>query len=142
VFTSANPQKLNKAQSVLKEINSYAKRAPVLICAITKKTYSDTGAYNRLHFHDLGAANENMFLEAFNQGLIMHEMGGFDFQRAREIFKIPEEYEVGIMIAIGYQDTHHVLPDRLAEKAFKPRERKSLPEFVFVEELHNAIDIP
>jgi nitroreductase len=56
VFTNANPQKLNKAQSVLKEINSYAKRAPVLICAITKKTYSDTGAYNRLHFHDLGAA--------------------------------------------------------------------------------------
>ena len=53
VFTNANPQKLNKAQSVLKEINSYAKRAPVLICAITKKIYSDTGAYNRLHFHDL-----------------------------------------------------------------------------------------
>ena len=82
-----------------------------------------------------------MFLEAFNQGLIMHEMGGFDFQRAREIFKIPEDYEVGIMIAIGYQDTHHVLPDRLVEKAFKPRVRKSLPEFVFVEELHNGIDI-
>jgi hypothetical protein len=37
--------------------------------------YSDNGNYNRLHFHDLGAANENMFLEAFNQGLIMHEMG-------------------------------------------------------------------
>ena len=141
VFTNANPQKLNKAQSVLKEINSYAKRAPVLICAITKKTYSDTGAYNRLHFHDLGAANENMFLEAFNQGLIMHEMGGFDVQKAREIFKIPEEYEVGIMIAIGYQDTHDVLPDTLVEKAFKPRERKSLPEFVFIEELHNGIDI-
>ena len=141
VFTNANPQKLNKARSVLKEINSYAKRAPVLICAITKKTYSDTGAHNRLHFHDLGAANENMFLEAFNQGLIMHEMGGFDVQRAREIFKIPEEYEVGIMIAIGYQDTHHVLPDILTEKAFKPRERKSLQEFVFVEELGHGIDI-
>ena len=141
MFTSANPQKLNKAQSVLKEISSYAKRAPVLICAITKKTYSDTGAYNRLHFHDLGAANENMFLEAFNQGLIMHEMGGFDVQKAGEIFKIPEEYEVGIMIAICYQETHHLLPDSLVEKAFKPRERKSLPEFVFVEEIHNGIDI-
>jgi hypothetical protein len=43
-----------------------------------KKTYSDNGSPNRLHFHDLGAANENMFLEAFSQGLIMHEMGGFD----------------------------------------------------------------
>jgi nitroreductase len=77
VFTNDNPEKLKKAQSVLKDINNYAKRASILICAITKKTYSDNGNYNRLHFNDLGAANENMFLEAFNQGLIMHEMGGF-----------------------------------------------------------------
>jgi hypothetical protein len=55
------------------------------LCAITKKTYSDSGNYNRLHFHDLGAANENMFLESFNQGLIMHEMGGFHVQRARSL---------------------------------------------------------
>jgi hypothetical protein len=46
-----------------------------------------------------------MFLEAFNQGLIMHEMGGFDVQKAREVFNIPEN---GIMIAIGYQDIHQV----------------------------------
>ena len=62
---------------MLKDNNNYAKRAPILICAITKKTYSDNGNYNRLHFHDLGAANENMFLESFNQALIVHEMGGF-----------------------------------------------------------------
>ena len=41
VFTNNNPEKLKKAQSVLKEINDYAKRAPILICAITKRTYSD-----------------------------------------------------------------------------------------------------
>jgi nitroreductase len=93
---------MNKARSVLLEINDYTKRAPILICAITKKTYSDNGNYNRLHFHDLGAANENMFLKAFNQGLIMHEMGGFDRNKAREVFNIPDDYEVGIMIAIGY----------------------------------------
>jgi nitroreductase len=109
VFTSDNPGMLKKAQSVLKEINDYAKRAPILICAITKKTYSENGNPNRLHFHDLGAANENMFLEAFNQGLIMHEMGGFDVQKAREIFNVPEDYEVGIMIAIGYQDTYNTM---------------------------------
>ena len=62
VFTNDDPEKLKKAQSVLKEINDYAKRAPILICAITKRTYSDNGIPNRLHFHDLGAANENMFL--------------------------------------------------------------------------------
>jgi nitroreductase len=139
VFTNDNPEKLTKAQSVLKDINNYAKRAPVLICAITKKTYSDNGNYNRLHFHDLGAANENMFLEAFNQDLIMHEMGGFDTQKAREVFNIPEDFEVGIMIAIGYQDIHQVLPESLIQKAYLPRERKPLSEIAFLEELGNNI---
>jgi nitroreductase len=141
VFTSDNPEILKKAQSVLKDINDYAKRAPVLICAITKKTYSDNGNPNRLYFHDLGAANENMFLEAFNQGLIMHEMGGFDVQKAREIFSVPDDYEVGIMIAIGYQDTYRVLPDRLRHKAFTPRVRKPLSEIIFIEKIGNGIKI-
>lgn len=139
VFTNDNPEKLKKAQSVLKDINNYSKRAPVLICAITKKTYSDNGNYNRLHFHDLGAANENMFLESFNQGLIMHEMGGFDVQKARDLFNIPEDFEVAIMIAIGYQDTHQVLPESLRQKAYLPRQRKALSEIVFLEKLGNSI---
>jgi nitroreductase len=139
VFTNDNPEKLKKAQSVLKDINNYAKRAPILICAITKKTYSDNRNHNRLHFHDLGAANENMFLEAFNQGLIMHEMGGFDIHKAREIFNIPEDYETGIMIAIGYQDNYDILPDSLRQKASLPRQRKSLSEIAFLEELGNGI---
>jgi nitroreductase len=141
VFTNENPEMLEEAQSVLKEINDYAKRAPILICAISKKTYSENGNPNRLYFHDLGAANENMFLEAFNQGLIMHEMGGFDVQKAREVFNVPEDYEVGIMIAIGYQDTYHVLPDRLRGKAFTPRVRKPLSEIAFIEKIGNGIKI-
>ncbi len=139
VFTNDNPDRLKEAQSVLMEINSYAKRAPILICAITKKNYTDNGVPNRLHFHDLGAANENMFLESFNQGLIMHEMGGFNVKKAKEVFKIPDDYEVGIMIAIGYQDTHDVLPEKIKEKAYKPRERKPLSEIVFLEEIGKSI---
>jgi nitroreductase len=139
VFTDDNPEKLDKARSVLLEINNYAKRAPILICAITKKIYSDTEIYNRLHFHDLGAANENMFLESFNQGLIMHEMGGFDRDKAKKVFNIPDEYEIGIMIAIGYQDSHEILPERYREKANSPRQRKALSEIAFLEELGNGI---
>ena len=92
-------------------------------------------------FMILGAANENMFLEAFNQGLIMHEMGGFEVQKAREVFNMPEDYEMGIMIAIGYQDTYHVLPDRLREKVFTPRVRKPLSEIAFIEKMGNGIKI-
>ena len=139
VFTDDNREKLDKARSVLLEINNYAQRAPILICAVTKRTYSDNGIYNRLHFHDLGAANENMFLESFNQGLIMHEMGGFNRDKARELFNIPDDYEVGIMIAIGYQDSHEILPERYRKKANSPRERKPLSEIAFLEELGNGI---
>ena len=140
IFSIDNPVKLMEAQSVLLESNSYAKRAPILICAIAKKNYSEGEKYNRLHFHDLGAANENMFLEAFNQGLIMHEMGGFDVQKAVEIFKIPEDYEIGIMIAIGYQDKHSVLPERFREKAYSPRVRRKLSEIAYVEDIGNNLE--
>jgi nitroreductase len=139
IFSKDNPVKLLEAQSVLLESNFYAKRAPILICAIAKKNYSAEQKYNRLHFHDLGAANENMFLEAFNQGLIMHEMGGFDVKKAIEIFKIPEDYEIGVMIAIGYQDKHSVLPERFREKAYSPRERRKLSEIAFVEEIGKSL---
>jgi hypothetical protein len=46
---------------------------------------------------------------------------------------------VGVMIAIRYQDTYHVLPDRLKEKAFTPRTRKPLSKIAFIEELDNGI---
>jgi hypothetical protein len=39
------------------------------------------------------------------------------------------------MIAIGYQDSHLVLPAGLREKAFAPRQRKRLSEIAFLEEL-------
>ena len=43
------------------------------------------------------------------------------------------------MVAIGYQDSHDILPERYKEKAFSPRERKSLSEIAFLEELGNGI---
>ena len=53
----------------------------------------------------------------------------------RKLRKLPEEFEAGIMIAIGYQDSHLVLPAGLREKAFAPRQRKRLSEIAFFEEL-------
>lgn len=109
------------------------------MCHHKKKTYTESQESNRLYFHDLGAANENMFLESFNQGLIMHEMGGFNVKLAREVFKIPDDYEVGIMIAIGYQGTNDILPEKFKVKNTKPRERKPLSQIAFLEDLGHGI---
>jgi len=32
------------------------------------------------------------------------------YKEPKEVFCIPEDYEAGVMIAIGYQDTYHMLP--------------------------------
>jgi hypothetical protein len=59
------------------------------------------------------------------------------YKRLEKFFNIPEDYEIGIMIAIGFQDTYHVLPQRIKEKAFTPRVRKPLSEIAFIEDLDN-----
>lgn len=66
-------------------------------------------------------------------------MGGFDIQKAKELFKIPDGYEIGIMIAIGYQGNNDTLPEKYRLKANFPRERKPLSEIVFFEELDDKL---
>jgi hypothetical protein len=109
-----------------------------LSCAITKKPYTESQESNRLYFHDLGFANENM-LESFNQGLIMHAKGGFNLILVKEVFKIPDDYEVGIIIAIGYQGTNDNLPEKFQIKITKHRERKPLSQMAFLEDLGHDI---
>ena len=69
----------------------------------------------------------------------MHEMGGFNVILAKEIFNIPDDYEVGIMIAIGYQGTNDSLPEKFKVKNTKPRERKHLSQIAFLEDLSYCI---
>lgn len=76
-----------------------------------------------------------MFLQSFNQDLIMDVMGGFDREKARKLFEIPDDYQIGVMISIGYQDTNDLLPDKYKEKSVLSRERKPLSEIVFLEEI-------
>jgi hypothetical protein len=125
-----NSNASNILQSSLKQL---------LVQANLFMTKKATSVVEKTQIPSSGNKHENIFLEAFNQGLIMHEMGGFDVQKAREVFNIPEDFEAGIMIAIGYQDIHQVLPESLRQKAHLPRERKPISEFAFLEELDNGI---
>jgi hypothetical protein len=50
-------------------------------------------------------------------------MGGFHVQRAREVFNILEDFEVSIMIAIGYQDVHHVLAEFKTKGIYTQRKK-------------------
>ena len=134
VATSDDPEGLKAAQGVVMEGNSWAYNAPVLICSIAKTTFTQNGKPNRWAEHDLGAASMSIFLEAFHQGLVMHEMGGYDPEKAREVFGIPEGYESVAMMAVGYLDPPEKIKDN--EKWYAgeiaERTRKPMEEIVFV----------
>lgn len=131
LFTSEDKSRLEEARSVLTEGNSYARKAPVLVCVVAKKTLTHNNADNGKRLHDVGAATAYMFLEAYNQGLAMHVMGGFDAQKARELFGIPEGFEPVTMAAVGYYGNPEQLQEPAKGKETAMRTRRPVSETVF-----------
>ncbi|HEX9677338.1 nitroreductase family protein [Nitrososphaera sp.] len=131
LFTAEDKGRLEDARSILSEGNSYARKAPVLMCVVAKKTLTHNGADNGKYLHDAGAATAYMFLEAYNQGLAMHVMGGFDGQKARQLFEIPEGFDPVTMVAVGYYGDPEQLAEPAKEKEMAARTRRPVSETVF-----------
>lgn len=111
----------------------WAKHVPVLMLSVAKLEFGQNGKPNRHAFHDVGMAAENLVIQAAAMGLFVHQMAGFDVEKAREAFGIPPGYEPCAMIAVGYPGTLDFLPEKLRQRETAPRSRKPLPEFVFTE---------
>lgn len=110
----------------------WAKSASVLILGAAKTKFSHNGTPNGFAFHDLGAADTTLALEATALGLSTHFMAGYDQAAARAAFDIPEDYAMGAVIALGYQGEPGSLGnEKLIESEVAPRTRKALSEFVF-----------
>jgi nitroreductase len=125
IATKAEPEQFQKLLGLLMEKNQqWAKTAWALGFSTGKKTFSHNGAPNRFGLHDAGAATANLAVEATALGLHAHFMGGFDAQRARTEFHVPDDFEIGAAFAIGYIDEASVQPGE--------RKRRALEEIVFV----------
>ena len=123
-----DPGWFRRLGSVLSEGNAWALDAPVLVLAVAQSRFRRNGRPNRHAWHDVGAASENMFLQAFAVGLVMHEMAGFDADAARELLDLPADRDPVAMIALG-PPAEGVVEDARAEG--KSRGRRPLSSFVF-----------
>jgi nitroreductase len=108
----------------------WALQAPVLILGVTKTRFSHNDTPNASAAHDLGAASAFLALQATALGLQVHQMAGFDREKAQEVFGIPEGYAPGSVIAVGYQGDPSNLNDRFVAGEVAPRTRKPLSEIV------------
>jgi nitroreductase len=132
VATKDEAADYERLASCLSEGNRiWATSAPVLMLSIAKRFFEDGGEENRHAFHDVGMAMGNFLLQATALGLFVHQMAGFDVERARMLFGLPAGYDPVAMIALGYQGDPQSLPPKLREREVALRTRKPLEKFVF-----------
>ncbi len=135
VATKENPAEYERLFSCIVEANQpWAGLAPVLMLSIAKLSFDKNNKPNRHAFHDVGLAVASLTFQATEMGLRVHQMGGFHIDKARELYKISEEYEPVAAIAIGYPEEPDILPESLRERELSPRSRKPMSSFVFTGE--------
>ena len=129
---SRDPQGWQKAYDCLSENNrKWVKNVPLLMLSCAGSTFEATGKPNRWTQHDTGAASVSIALQATAMGLMVHQMGGWDVEKARAAFAIPPEYTPMAMIAVGYQASPDILDDETKAKELRPRGRKPLEQRFF-----------
>lgn len=133
--TKDNKEAYDKLFSCIMGFNQeWVQNAPVIAIAVTKMKFDHNQTPNRHAFHDIGLALGNLCLQAEAMSLRVHFMGGFDVEKTRKIYNIPEDYEPVTAIAIGYEGNVNNFPAQLQERDKKPRTRKPLQEFVFTDD--------
>lgn len=124
----------SKLVSILNVSNAiWAEKAPLLILAIAKKYLDDSQKLNVYSFYDVGLANANLTFQASTADLFVHQMGGFNGQKAKEVFEIPDDFEPVTVLAIGYLGNPTDFPEEVLAKEKRQRTRMELTEFVYEE---------
>ena len=117
---------------------SWVKNGSVLVVIISRKNFEHNEKPSITHQFDAGAAWENLALQATYQGLVVHGMEGFDYERARRDLKIPENYDVMAMAVIGKQAARETLPQELQEREVLS-DRKPLDKIIMEGYFHDEI---
>jgi len=102
--------------------------ALILGCAITHAP--DGSAMPQAPF-ELGLAVAQLALQAQDEGLVAHQLGGFDADKASVAFYIPDHVRPYVVVAVGYLADAKTLPEHLRPAERARRERRRVREFAF-----------
>lgn len=130
IYAKRDTAHWNKFYDLLSDGNrAWADKAAVLIVVISKTTFDYNGKPSATHTLDTGAAWENLALQGSKNGLVVHGMQGFDYDRAKQELGVPDEYKVEMMVAVGRPGSVKKLPEKL-QAGEVPSGRKTIKEIV------------
>jgi nitroreductase len=131
IYATRNSQYWNEFLNLLAPSNKvWAQNAGVLIIVASKSLFDYNNKPSKTHTFDTGAALQNLALQGTHMGFVVHGMEGFNYEKAREVAHIPQEYTIEAMFAVGHYGDSEKLPQELQERDF-PSDRKPLSEVVF-----------
>ncbi|MBI4753893.1 MAG: nitroreductase family protein [Betaproteobacteria bacterium] len=104
---------------------AWATNAAALLLFVSKTTLDFNGQPYPTHSYDTGAAWENLALQGWLKGYVVHGMQGFDYARAKAALDIPDDYRVEAMAAVGKPGALDVLPENLRQGE-SPSDRREL----------------
>jgi nitroreductase len=130
IYAKRNTEHWDRLFNLLVDVNkTWAKNAALLAVVISRKNFEFNEKPARTHQFDTGSAWENLALEASSRGIVAHGMQGFDYEKAKTELRIPADFEVMAMIAIGKRGSKENLPTELQDKE-KPNDRKALKDII------------
>lgn len=131
VYAFRETEHWKKLFDLLVDFNKmWVKNAAALILVVSKKTFYHNNQPSPSHSFDTGAATQNLALQGSLMGLVVHTIGGFDYEKARKEFGISEDYQIEAMVAVGKPGKKEDLPLELQERE-TPSGRKKVSEFAF-----------
>lgn len=118
----------------------WAKNAPVLMLSVAMENFNHNGKPNRWAIYDTGAAAASLALQATALGLVVHQMGGFDVEKARAVFNLPDDCTPMAMMAVGYQAEVEVLDEDFKTAELAARSRATIQQRFYAGQWGRAVE--
>jgi len=80
-----------------------------IITLINSSLEAELGGTRRITIYEVGMAAENMMLVALEQGIGACPMLSFKQTELKQVLNIPDNYEIALVLALGYPDESPVL---------------------------------
>eukprot|EP00919_Chromeraceae_sp_WS-2016_P051504 GHVR01122105.1.p1 GENE.GHVR01122105.1~~GHVR01122105.1.p1 ORF type:complete len:216 (+),score=27.62 GHVR01122105.1:30-650(+) len=130
IYAKRNTENWGKLLDLLVPQNQqWNKNASVLVLVISKKHYDMNKKLSNTNSLDTGASWENLAIQGLSLGLVVHGMSGFDFDKAKQVCDISDNFKVEMMISIGEKGELSSVPEAM-QNYENPSGRKPLSELI------------
>ncbi len=116
---------------------AWCHRAAALFVFASRTVREGTGRPLVTHSYDTGAAWMSLALQGWLNGLVVHGMAGFDYARAKTMLRLPDEFHVDAMAAVGRPGRMEDLPESHRAREI-PSSRKPIAELVHEGPLYDS----